>query len=60
MLEKIAKEVRDGRIGGVTDLRDESDHTGMRVVIEVSRQAEHARRAEAGRSSTANCARRLA
>ena len=39
VLEKIAKEVRDGRIGGVTDLRDESDHTGMRVVIEVSRQA---------------------
>jgi len=39
VLEKIAKEVRDGRIAGVTDLRDESDHTGMRVVVEVSRQA---------------------
>ena len=39
VIEKIAKEVRDGRITGVTDLRDESDHTGMRVVIEVSRQA---------------------
>ncbi len=39
VLEKIAKEVREGRITGVTDLRDESDHTGMRVVIEVSRQA---------------------
>ncbi len=39
VIEKIAKEVRDGRIAGVTDLRDESDHTGMRVVIEVSRQA---------------------
>jgi DNA gyrase subunit A len=39
VMEKIAKEVRDGRITGVTDLRDESDHTGMRVVIEVSRQA---------------------
>jgi DNA gyrase subunit A len=39
VLEKIAREVREGRITGVTDLRDESDHTGMRVVIEVSRQA---------------------
>jgi DNA gyrase subunit A len=39
VMEKIAKEVREGRITGVTDLRDESDHTGMRVVIEVSRQA---------------------
>ena len=39
VMEKIAKEVRDGRITGVTDLRDESDHTGMRMVIEVSRQA---------------------
>jgi DNA gyrase subunit A len=39
VIEKIAKEVRDGRITGVTDLRDESDHTGMRVVIEVSRQS---------------------
>ncbi|MCP4542882.1 MAG: DNA topoisomerase 4 subunit A [Chloroflexi bacterium] len=39
VIEKIAKEVRDGRITGVTDLRDESDHTGMRVVVEVSRQS---------------------
>ncbi len=39
VIEKIAKEVRDGRVTGVTDLRDESDHTGMRVVIEISRQA---------------------
>jgi DNA gyrase subunit A len=37
VLERIAKEVREGRITGVTDLRDESDYTGMRVVIEVSR-----------------------
>ncbi len=39
VIEKIAKEVREGRITGVTDLRDESDHSGMRVVIEISRQA---------------------
>ncbi len=40
VLERIAAEVRDGRITGVTDLRDESDYTGMRVVIEVSRSAQ--------------------
>jgi DNA gyrase subunit A len=39
VLERIAREVRDGRIAGVTDLRDESDHEGMRAVIEVSRVA---------------------
>ncbi len=37
VMEKIAKEVHRGRITGVTDLRDESDYTGMRMVIEVSR-----------------------
>lgn len=37
VLERIAKEVRDGRIAGVTDLRDTSDYTGMRIVIEVAR-----------------------
>ena len=42
VLERIAKEVRDGRITGITDLRDESDYTGMRVVVEVSRQADPA------------------
>jgi DNA gyrase subunit A len=40
VLEKIAKEVREGRIGGVTDLRDESDYTGMRIMIEVARGAD--------------------
>jgi len=40
VLERIAREVRDGKISGVTDLRDESDHEGMRVVIEVSRMAD--------------------
>jgi len=39
VLERIAREVRDGKIAGVTDLRDESDHEGMRMVIEVSRVA---------------------
>ena len=40
VLERIAREVREGKIAGVTDLRDESDHEGMRIVIEVSRVAE--------------------
>ncbi|GIK36976.1 MAG: DNA gyrase subunit A [Chloroflexota bacterium] len=40
VLERIAKEVREGRISGVTDLRDTSDYTGMRIVIEVARGAD--------------------
>jgi len=40
VLERIAKEVREGRISGITDLRDESDHEGMRAVVEVSRMAD--------------------
>ncbi len=37
MIEKIAELVRDKRIEGIGDLRDESDRTGVRVVIEVKR-----------------------
>jgi DNA gyrase subunit A len=37
VMEKLAKEIQRGRVTGVTDLRDESDYTGMRLVIEVSR-----------------------
>ncbi len=39
VMEKIAKEIHRGRVTGVTDLRDESDYTGMRLVVEVSRSA---------------------
>ncbi len=39
VMEKLAKEIHRGRVTGVTDLRDESDYTGMRLVIEVSRSA---------------------
>ncbi|WP_340082906.1 DNA gyrase subunit A [Terribacillus sp. FSL K6-0262] len=39
LVEKIAELVRDKRIEGITDLRDESDRNGMRVVIEVRRDA---------------------
>lgn len=37
MIEKIAELVRDKKIDGITDLRDESDRDGMRVVIELRR-----------------------
>ncbi|WLR57996.1 DNA gyrase subunit A [Guptibacillus hwajinpoensis] len=39
LVEKIAELVRDKKIEGITDLRDESDRTGMRVVIEVRKDA---------------------
>jgi DNA gyrase subunit A len=39
MLERIAELVRDGKIDGVSDLRDESNRQGMRVVIELKRDA---------------------
>lgn len=35
MIERIAELVRDKKIEGITDLRDESDRNGIRVVIEV-------------------------
>ncbi|GAE32281.1 DNA gyrase subunit A [Halalkalibacter hemicellulosilyticus] len=37
LIEKIAELVRDKKIDGITDLRDESDRTGMRIVIEMRR-----------------------
>uniref|UniRef100_UPI0031B6DDED DNA gyrase subunit A n=1 Tax=Hyphobacterium sp. WM6 TaxID=3140243 RepID=UPI0031B6DDED len=39
MIEKIADLVREKRIEGIADLRDESDRSGMRVVIEMKRDA---------------------
>ncbi len=39
MVEKIADAVRDKRIEGISDIRDESDRDGMRVVIELRRDA---------------------
>ena len=40
MVERIAELVRDKKIDGVADLRDESDRDGYRVVIELKRDAE--------------------
>jgi DNA gyrase subunit A len=37
LVERIAELVRNGRIEGIGDLRDESDLTGMRVVVELKR-----------------------
>jgi len=37
LIEKIAELVRDKKIDGITDLRDESDRNGMRMVIELRR-----------------------
>ena len=39
MIEKIAELVRDKRIEGISDIRDESDRNGMRVVVELKRDA---------------------
>jgi DNA gyrase subunit A len=40
LVEKIAELVRDRKIEGISDLRDESDREGMRVVIELGRGAQ--------------------
>lgn len=37
VIEKIAELVKDKKIDGISDLRDESDRTGMRIVIEIKR-----------------------
>ena len=39
-IEKLAESVNDGKIGGIADIRDESDREGMRVVVELRRDAE--------------------
>jgi DNA gyrase subunit A len=39
MVERIAEAVRDKRIEGISDIRDESDRHGMRVVVELKRDA---------------------
>lgn len=39
LIEKIAELVRDKKVDGITDLRDESDRNGMRIVMEVRRDA---------------------
>ncbi len=40
MIEKMAEMVRDKKLEGISDIRDESDRRGVRVVIEVKRDAQ--------------------
>lgn len=40
LIERIAKLVRGGSLEGISDLRDESDRRGMRMVIELSKNAD--------------------
>ncbi|MBI1797252.1 MAG: DNA gyrase subunit A [Candidatus Eisenbacteria bacterium] len=39
LLEKIADLVKDGKVTGISDLRDESDRDGLRIVIELKKDA---------------------
>jgi DNA gyrase subunit A len=40
LIERIADMVRDGKIEGISDLRDESDRDGTRILIELKRDAQ--------------------
>ena len=40
LLERIAEMVKDGKLDGISDLRDESDRTGMRMIVELKRDAQ--------------------
>jgi DNA gyrase subunit A len=40
LVERIAQLVKDRKIGGISELRDESDRQGLRVVIELRRDAQ--------------------
>ncbi len=42
LIEKIADLVRDGKIDGISNIRDESDRDGLRVVIEMKRDGQPA------------------
>ncbi len=40
LMERIAELVKEGKLDGISDLRDESDRSGMRAVIELKRDAQ--------------------
>src|SRR5690606_10539182 len=40
LIENMAILVTDGKIDGIRDIRDESDRTGMRIIIELKRDAQ--------------------
>ena len=39
LIEKIAELVKDKKIDGISDIRDESNRNGMRIVIELKKDA---------------------
>ena len=39
-IEKLAELVNDGKISGISDIRDESDRDGMRIIIELRRDSD--------------------
>jgi len=39
LVERIAEDVKDGKLEGITDLRDESDRNGVRVVVDLKQKA---------------------
>ncbi|OGC41346.1 DNA gyrase subunit A, partial [candidate division WOR-1 bacterium RIFOXYD2_FULL_41_8] len=41
LIEEIANQVKDKKISGISDLRDESDREGMRVYIEIKKDVSH-------------------
>lgn len=41
LVEQIANLVDDGKISGISDIRDESDRAGMRVVIEIKARGKY-------------------
>src|SRR5258707_13522282 len=40
VIERLAQLVREGRLDAISDLRDESDRHGLRIVIELKRNAQ--------------------
>ena len=60
MIEKMAELVRDKRIEGISDIRDESDRQGYRVVIELKRDADRRRRSSTSSIASRRCRPRSA
>ena len=57
MIERIAELVRDKKIEGISDLRDESDRDGYRVVIELKRDADGATSCSTSSTASRRCNR---
>ena len=55
LITKIADLVREKKINGISDLRDESDRSGMRLVIELKRGGDPPRSSSTSSTSTPRC-----